>query len=170
MRTDVRTDIFRKSFLFSSWSRIYIHVYTYFDYFSNFTPLWPKLVYLFSILEIGMKNYSSKKSSKDYSNSPQSYRIVIIRLFEDHSKITQNFLKEHSKLIEFVKRFENHTSIIQIHRNSSKDHWNIIKRSSTDQSYFIHKSLFKTQFIRGLLNEFLAWHISGVARCNLTFP
>ena len=54
-RTDGRTDIFRKSFLFFSWSRIYIHVYTYLDYFSNFTPLWPKLVYLFSILEISMK-------------------------------------------------------------------------------------------------------------------
>ena len=34
-----RTDTFRKSFLFSSWSRIYIHVYTYLDYFSNCTPI-----------------------------------------------------------------------------------------------------------------------------------
>ena len=34
-----RTDIFRKSFLFSCWSRIYIHVYTYLDYFPNFTPI-----------------------------------------------------------------------------------------------------------------------------------
>ena len=37
-QTDGRRDIFRKSFLFFSWSRIYIHVYTYLDYFSNFTP------------------------------------------------------------------------------------------------------------------------------------
>ena len=37
--TDGRTDIFRKSFLFSSWSRIYIQISP---------PFWPKLVYLFS--------------------------------------------------------------------------------------------------------------------------
>ena len=37
-RTDGRTDICRKSFIFSSWSRVYIHVNTYLDYFSNFTP------------------------------------------------------------------------------------------------------------------------------------
>ena len=36
-RTDGRTDIFRKSFLFSYSSKIYVHVYTYLDYFSNFT-------------------------------------------------------------------------------------------------------------------------------------
>ena len=42
-RTDGRTDIFRKSFLFSCWSRIYIHVYTYLDYFSNFNPLLTKV-------------------------------------------------------------------------------------------------------------------------------
>ena len=35
-RSTGRTDIFRKSFPFSFWSRIYIHVYTYLDYFSNF--------------------------------------------------------------------------------------------------------------------------------------
>ena len=43
MRTDGRTDIFWKSFIFSSWSRIYIHVYTYLDYFSNFTPILTKV-------------------------------------------------------------------------------------------------------------------------------
>ena len=43
MRTDGRTDIFRKSFLFSSWSRIYILVYTYLDYFSNFIPILTKV-------------------------------------------------------------------------------------------------------------------------------
>ena len=37
------TDIFRKSFLFSSWARIYTHVYTYLDYFSNFTPFLTKV-------------------------------------------------------------------------------------------------------------------------------
>ena len=43
-RTDGRTDRhFSKSFLFSSWSRIYIHVYTYLDYFSNFTPILTKV-------------------------------------------------------------------------------------------------------------------------------
>ena len=36
-RTDGQAVIFRKSFLFSYWSRIYIHVYTYLDYFPNFT-------------------------------------------------------------------------------------------------------------------------------------
>ena len=34
-----RTDIFWKSFIFFSWLRIYIHVYTYLGYFSNFTPI-----------------------------------------------------------------------------------------------------------------------------------
>ena len=34
-----RTDIFRKSFLFSYWTRIYIHL----DYFSNFTPILTKV-------------------------------------------------------------------------------------------------------------------------------
>ena len=38
-RTDGRTD----SFLFSYWSRIYIHVYTYLDYFSNITPILTKV-------------------------------------------------------------------------------------------------------------------------------
>ena len=42
-RTDGRTDIFRKSFLFSCWSWIYIHVYTYLDYFLNFTPILTKV-------------------------------------------------------------------------------------------------------------------------------
>ena len=41
--TNGRTDIFRKSFIFSSWSRIYIQVYTYLDYFSNFTPILTKV-------------------------------------------------------------------------------------------------------------------------------
>ena len=41
--TDGRTDIFQKSFLFSSWSRIFIHVYNYLDYFSNFTPILTKV-------------------------------------------------------------------------------------------------------------------------------
>ena len=38
-----RSDIFWKSFIFSSWSRIYIHVYTYLDNFSNFTPILTKV-------------------------------------------------------------------------------------------------------------------------------
>ena len=43
-RTDGRTDRhFLKNFLFSSCSRIYIHVYTYLDYFSNFTPILTKI-------------------------------------------------------------------------------------------------------------------------------
>ena len=47
-RTDWRKGRhFWNSFIFSSWSRIYIHVHTFHDYFSNFTPFWPKLVYLF---------------------------------------------------------------------------------------------------------------------------
>ena len=38
-RTDEQMDIhFLKKFFFSSWSGIYIHVYTYLDYFSNFSP------------------------------------------------------------------------------------------------------------------------------------
>ena len=64
-RTDGQT--FFEKFSFSSWSRIYIHVYSYLKYFSNFTPLWPKLVYLFSILEIGMKiidNYMKENEMK----------------------------------------------------------------------------------------------------------
>ena len=42
-RTDGRRDIFWKSLISSSWSRIYIHVYTYLDYFSNFTPILTKV-------------------------------------------------------------------------------------------------------------------------------
>ena len=38
-----RTYIFRKSFLSSHCSRIYIHVYTYLDYFTNFTPILTKV-------------------------------------------------------------------------------------------------------------------------------
>ena len=48
-RTDGRTDIFWKSFIFSSWSGIYIHVYTYLDYFSNFTPILTKVSIPFSL-------------------------------------------------------------------------------------------------------------------------
>ena len=50
-----RTDRhFRKSFLFSSWSRIYIHVYTYLDYFSNF------------YIEIGMKTTTWQTNGKTF--------------------------------------------------------------------------------------------------------
>ena len=43
-----RTDIFQKVFFFLLYQEyICILVYTYLDYFSNFTSLWPKLVCLF---------------------------------------------------------------------------------------------------------------------------
>ena len=37
-----------RSFVFAFWLRIYIHVYTYLEYFLYFPPLWPKLDYAFS--------------------------------------------------------------------------------------------------------------------------
>ena len=43
--------------VFSSWSRKCIHVHTYQDYFTYFTPLYPKLVYHFSIFGNRYKEY-----------------------------------------------------------------------------------------------------------------
>ena len=55
-RTDGRTDIFWKSFIFFCWSRIYIHVYTYLDYFSNFTPILTKVSIPFFLWKKKKKN------------------------------------------------------------------------------------------------------------------
>ena len=62
--TDGRTDIFWKSFIFSSLSRIYIHVYTYLDYFSNFTAILTKVSIPFFYLGDRYENYKDFNKAK----------------------------------------------------------------------------------------------------------
>ena len=68
---DERTDIFLKSFLFSCWSRICIHVYTYLDYFSNFTPILTKVSIPFFLWKSVWKEFESISSngSQDIAKS-----------------------------------------------------------------------------------------------------
>ena len=56
-------------FYFASWSRVYIHVHTYLDYFSYSTLLRPKLVYLFFQFENKFKNFVVKFNNKTSKNS-----------------------------------------------------------------------------------------------------
>ena len=75
-RTDGQTFFEKVFFLLPDQEYIHIHVYIYLDYFSNFTPLWPKLVYLF-LLEIGMKILMFYVDSKE-----EELKMTFIMNFE----------------------------------------------------------------------------------------
>ena len=83
-RTDGRTDIFRKSFLFFSWSTIYIHVYTYLDYFSNFTPILTKVIIPFFLWNWVWKFF--------FKWSP--INLFFLEIFKVQEKWAQNDLKQ----------------------------------------------------------------------------
>ena len=103
LRTNRRTDRHvSKSSVLSSWSRIYlsIHVHIYLDYFSNFSPLWPTLVYLlFSHIENRYK-YHNLNQIRYSALHCRVHTIFYIFVFCERS-VHKMYILEH---------IQNHTS------------------------------------------------------------
>ena len=135
MRTDGRTDgqtFFEKVFFFSSWSRIYIHVYTYLDYFSNFTPILTKVSIPFFPMEMGMK-IQKQLVAKLLTYLCGHYNPIIgfrLNVFQIMPLFKQYFIMLHILLVEkfyLNKRFNKKW----LKSDEHESFWNFIKNFKT---------------------------------------